>query len=73
MCNCKEMADKFAQLDEIIAKHKEERGALIPILHEAQEVFGYLPYEVQERIAEGLGISMAKVLSLIHISTIPAW
>ena len=65
MCNCKEMADKFAQLDEIIAKHKEERGALIPILHEAQEVFGYLPYEVQERIAEGLGISMAKVYGVV--------
>ena len=48
MCNCKEMTAKFAQLDEIIEKHKDERGALIPILHEAQEVFGYLPYEVQE-------------------------
>ena len=55
MCNCNEMTKKFEQLDEIIAKHKEERGALIPILHEAQEVFGYLPYEVQERIADGLG------------------
>ena len=40
MCNCNEMTKKFEQLDEIIAKHKEERGALIPILHEAQEVFG---------------------------------
>ena len=40
MCNCKEMTAKFAQLDEIIEKHKDERGALIPILHEAQEVFG---------------------------------
>lgn len=65
MCNCKEMADKFAQLDEIIAKHKEERGALIPILHEAQEVFGYLPFEVQERIADGLGVSMAKVYGVV--------
>ena len=65
MCNCKEMADKFAKLDEIIAKHKEERGALIPILHEAQDVFGYLPYEVQEKIADGLGVSMAKVYGVV--------
>ncbi len=65
MCNCNEMTKKFEQLDEIIAKHKEERGALIPILHEAQEVFGYLPYEVQERIADGLGISMAKVYGVV--------
>ena len=33
---------------------KAEKGALIPILHKAQDIFGYLPYEVQERIAEGL-------------------
>ena len=65
MCNCKEMTAKFERLDEIIARHKEERGALIPILHQAQEVFGYLPYEVQERIAEGLGISMAKVYGVV--------
>ncbi len=65
MCNCKEMTAKFAQLDEIIEKHKDERGALIPILHEAQEVFGYLPYEVQERIADGLGVSMAKVYGVV--------
>lgn len=65
MCNCNEMTTKFEQLDEIIAKHKEERGALIPILHEAQDVFGYLPYEVQERIADGLGISMAKVYGVV--------
>ena len=65
MCNCKEMTAKFAQLDEIIKKHKDERGALIPILHEAQEVFGYLPYEVQERIADGLGVSMAKVYGVV--------
>ena len=65
MCNCKEMTAKFERLDEIIARHREERGALIPILHEAQELFGYLPYEVQERIADGLGISMAKVYGVV--------
>ena len=65
MCNFNEMTKNLQQLDEIIAKHKEERGALIPILHEAQDVFGYLPYEVQERIADGLGISMAKVYGVV--------
>ena len=65
MCNCSEMTKKFEQLDQIIAEHREERGALIPILHQAQELFGYLPYEVQERIADGLGISMAKVYGVV--------
>ncbi len=65
MCNCKEMEMKFEQLDAVIAKHKAERGALIPVLHEAQEIFGYLPYEVQERIADGLGIPMSKVYGVV--------
>ena len=46
---------------ERINKHKVEEGALIPILHEAQELFGYLPEEVQQKIADGLGISLAEV------------
>ena len=61
-CNCKEENAKlFEELDEVIAQHKQDKGALIPILHKAQEIFGYLPYEVQERIADGLGIPMSKV------------
>lgn len=48
-------------LGEVIAKHKEERGALMPILQEAQEIYGYLPIEVQTMIAEGLDISLSEV------------
>ena len=40
-------------------------GALIPVLHEAQELFGYLPYEVQSRIAEGLEIPLSKVYGVV--------
>lgn len=65
MCNCKEMEKKFQQLDEVIAAHRSENGSLIPILHKAQDIFGYLPYEVQKRIAEGLGVSMAKVYGVV--------
>jgi NADH-quinone oxidoreductase E subunit len=34
---------------------------LIPIMHEAQEIFGYLPIEVQNYIAEALEISITDV------------
>ena len=53
------------QLMEVIAKHKESRGALIPVLHEAQEIYGYLPIEVQTMIAEGLGLSLAEVYGVV--------
>lgn len=54
----KKQADALA---EVIAKHKEERGALMPILQEAQDIYGYLPIEVQSMIAEGLDISLSEV------------
>ncbi|MBQ7039100.1 MAG: NADH-quinone oxidoreductase subunit NuoE [Clostridia bacterium] len=49
----------------VIAKHKDSRGALIPVLHEAQEIYGYLPIEVQTMIAEGLDVSLADVYGVV--------
>ena len=60
-CGNKIDPERIKKLEEIINKHKVEEGALIPILHEAQELFGYLPEEVQQKIADGLGISLAEV------------
>src|SRR5690554_3270768 len=56
-----EFQEKLEQLQEIIEKHKGEKGALIPVLHEAQEVYGYLPLEVQQLIADGLNIPLSEV------------
>jgi NADP-reducing hydrogenase subunit HndA len=38
---------------------------LIHVLHEAQEVYGYLPIEVQKVIAEGLNIPLAEVYGVV--------
>ena len=40
-------AEQLKQLDELIAKHKGEKGALMPVLQGAQGIYGYLPIEVQ--------------------------
>jgi len=61
MCNCGLDQEKIKQLEEVIAKHKGQEGALIPVLHEAQEIFGYLPEQVQKIVADGLGVSLAEV------------
>lgn len=53
------------QLEEIIAKYKDTPGALIPVLHEAQKLYGYLPFEVQKIIADGLDIPVAKVYGVV--------
>ncbi len=49
------------KLLEVIAKNKDLPGALLPVLHEAQEIYGYLPIEVQQMVADGLGISLSEV------------
>ena len=46
---------------EVIDRLKEQRGALMPILQEAQDIYGYLPEEVQQIIAKGLNIPFEEV------------
>lgn len=53
------------QLKKIIADLKGTPGALMPILQQAQELYGYLPIEVQTMIAEGLDISIEEVYQVV--------
>ena len=53
------------QLLKIIADHKDVPGALMPVLQQAQELYGYLPIEVQTKIAEGLGVSLEEVYQVV--------
>ena len=57
------------KLLEVIANHKDENGAVIPVLHEAQDIYGYLPIEVQEIISEGLNVPLAEIYGLVTIYT----
>lgn len=65
----KEHAEKFEALEKIIAKHKGEKGAMMPVLQEAQDVFGYLPIEVQKLIAQGLDVSLSDVYGVTTFYT----
>ena len=49
------------QLKEVIERHKNQPGGLMPVLQEAQEIYGYLPIEAQSMISEGMGISMSEI------------
>lgn len=61
-CGCAQLTDpRYEQLAELIERYKTKKGALVPLLHEAQEIFGYLPEEVQRRVADGLGIPLSEV------------
>ena len=56
-----ENAQKYEKLDQIIRQHKDEPGNLMPVMQEAQEIFGCVPLDVQERIADGLGVTLSEV------------
>ena len=56
-----ENKEKFAELQHTIDEFKDQEGPLMPILHKAQEVFGHLPVEVQEYIANALDIPITDI------------
>lgn len=49
------------QLRQVIAEMKDEKGALMPIMQKAQDIYGYLPYEVQKIISDEMGVPMEKI------------
>ncbi len=54
-------SEQVKQIKEIIAEHLGERGALIPVLQKVQGVVGYLPFNVQNIVAKGLGLNPSEV------------
>jgi len=57
--------EELTKIDRIIARYKGKHGSLIPALKESQDVCGYLPKQVQRRIAEGLNLSPSQVFGVV--------
>jgi NADP-reducing hydrogenase subunit HndA len=70
-CGCDDGAVdvRVRELQKVIEKYKDTKGALIPVLHEAQEIYGYLPMDVQKQVAEGLNISLTEVYGVVTFYT----
>ncbi len=49
------------ELNNAIEQHKNQKGALMPVLQKAQDIYGYLPIEVQKMIALGLDIPLEEI------------
>ena len=66
MDNCKCCENKgYDELGAFIDALPSKKGELITVLHRAQSIFGYLPREVQEFIAERLDLPLAKVYGVV--------
>lgn len=53
------------KLLKVISTHKGEKGALMPILQEAQDIYGYLPIEVQTIISDELNMPLEKIYGVV--------
>ena len=49
------------KLLEMIRTQKNEKGALMPVMQQAQDIYGYLPIEVQKIISDEMQIPMEKI------------
>lgn len=53
--------EQEAKLKAVIEECREDKSKLMHVMQQAQEIYGYLPYEVQVMIAEGMDIPLEKV------------
>ena len=54
-------AEQAKKLADVIEQHKGQRGSVLPVLQAAQEIYGYLPIEVQTAVAQGLDVPLETV------------
>ena len=52
------------RLRAFIDEHRNDPGPLMPIMHEAQDIYGYLPEEVQVIIADELDVPLTQVFGI---------
>lgn len=57
--------ENFAKLEGVIESHKGMQGPLMPVLHEAQHIFGAIPMEVQKVISEKLSVPLAEIYGVV--------
>lgn len=57
--------EQKAELLKVIADKKDDKGALMPVLQKAQDIYGYLPIEVQKIIADEMNIPLEKIYGVV--------
>ena len=62
------MSDKAREweaLAELLAKYRGTKGSVIPVLQQAQAIFGYLPQDVLVEIAEKLEVPISQIYGVV--------
>ncbi|MFZ3170398.1 MAG: NADH-quinone oxidoreductase subunit NuoE [Carboxydocellales bacterium] len=66
-CQCGNIAPdpRQQQLSAVFKKYVGQKGALIPVLQGAQDIYGYLPAEVLMQIAQALNLPLSKIYGVV--------
>ncbi len=64
-CCCGGEANNFALLDEILTKYEGVKGALIPVLQDAQHAYGYLSREVIQQVSLKMDIPISQIYGVV--------
>jgi len=62
-------ATLYKKLSDFLATLPTKEGHLVTVLHKAQSLFGYLPKEVQEFVADQMEVSLAQVYGVVSFYT----
>lgn len=65
LSSCGEKKEKYERLKQIIKEYGNSPGPLIQILHQTQNIFGYLSEEIQRFIAKEIGISFGRIYGVV--------
>ncbi len=55
----------LSKLDSLFERYRGQEGALIPVLQEAQEIYGYLSEEVLAAIGKRLRIPLSRIFGVV--------
>ncbi|MCH4207575.1 MAG: NAD(P)H-dependent oxidoreductase subunit E [Solobacterium sp.] len=58
--------ESLKTIDEVVARHKDDKGPVIVMLHEVQDNLGYIPFEAMEKIGAATGTSVAEVFGVVN-------
>lgn len=64
-CNCGCSPNPFSALDPVLDKYAAVKGSLITILQKTQEIYGYIPVDAINYIAERTKVKPAKIYGVI--------
>ena len=66
VCSCEQEETRlYGELEKLLADYRGRPHELIQVLHQTQNLFGYLPPRVQSRVAQALGLTEAEVEGVV--------